>query len=210
VVSGVDQLPRYQRLVDGLVLPASVAGDVVLDFCNTRAGWGTSEPREYLVSYDHLAVWAREAELVGAEATKRLRRHARREPDAAARRLEEALSLRSDLYAALTDPRASSASNAVVAEARTARAATIFVRAANPGRRWRIPESGAGLALPMLELALAAAALLDSPRVSTIGRCPGHDCGWLFLDPRGRRRWCSMEVCGNRAKARRHAARARG
>ncbi|MGW5195753.1 CGNR zinc finger domain-containing protein, partial [Kribbella sp. NPDC004138] len=35
--------------------------------------------------------------------------------------------------------------------------------------------------------------------------CPS--CGWLFLDPRGRRRWCSMATCGNRAKVRAHAAR---
>ncbi|MGE5829869.1 MAG: CGNR zinc finger domain-containing protein [Micromonosporaceae bacterium] len=37
--------------------------------------------------------------------------------------------------------------------------------------------------------------------------CPGEICGWLFADPRGRRRWCSMAWCGNRAKARRYARR---
>jgi predicted RNA-binding Zn ribbon-like protein len=35
------------------------------------------------------------------------------------------------------------------------------------------------------------------------------DCGWVFADPSGRRRWCSMAWCGNRSKVRRHAARAR-
>ena len=39
--------------------------------------------------------------------------------------------------------------------------------------------------------------------------CPGDDCGWLFLDRSGRRRWCSMDSCGNRAKVRAHAARHR-
>src|SRR5699024_10403516 len=31
-------------------------------------------------------------------------------------------------------------------------------------------------------------------------------CTWLFLDPSPtrRRRWCSMAICGNRAKAQRH------
>jgi predicted RNA-binding Zn ribbon-like protein len=37
--------------------------------------------------------------------------------------------------------------------------------------------------------------------------CPGDSCGWLFLDPRGRRRWCIMATCGNRSKVRAHAAR---
>ncbi|GAA0912455.1 CGNR zinc finger domain-containing protein [Nonomuraea longicatena] len=42
-------------------------------------------------------------------------------------------------------------------------------------------------------------------------RCPDHDCAWVFWDgTRSRtRRWCSMRVCGNRAKARAHAERQR-
>ena len=41
-------------------------------------------------------------------------------------------------------------------------------------------------------------------------RHAAEDCGWLFLDTSrsGRRRWCSMQSCGNRAKARRFYARA--
>jgi len=37
--------------------------------------------------------------------------------------------------------------------------------------------------------------------------CPR--CGWLFVDTSrgGRRRWCSMQTCGNREKATRHRAR---
>jgi predicted RNA-binding Zn ribbon-like protein len=31
-----------------------------------------------------------------------------------------------------------------------------------------------------------------------------------FFDPTGRRRWCSMAGCGNRAKAKRHYARSAG
>jgi predicted RNA-binding Zn ribbon-like protein len=84
----------------------------------------------------------------------------------------------------------------------------VLLQDAPPGRRWVIPES-AGLDLPALELARAAGALLASTELETVGRCPGEGCGWLFLDTRGRRRWCTMAVCGNRAKARRHAARAR-
>jgi predicted RNA-binding Zn ribbon-like protein len=41
--------------------------------------------------------------------------------------------------------------------------------------------------------------------------CAGDGCILHFLDSSrsGRRQWCSMDVCGNRAKARRHYARAR-
>ncbi|MFC0627978.1 CGNR zinc finger domain-containing protein [Kribbella deserti] len=35
-------------------------------------------------------------------------------------------------------------------------------------------------------------------------QCPGDECGWVFWDSsaRANRRWCTMAVCGNRAKVR--------
>ena len=55
----------------------------------------------------------------------------------------------------------------------------------------------------------AAEDLLADPDRPTVRACPGEDCGWLFLDTRGRRRWCDMASCGNRAKVRAHAQRHR-
>jgi predicted RNA-binding Zn ribbon-like protein len=49
----------------------------------------------------------------------------------------------------------------------------------------------------------AVALLRDPARLARVRRCPGRGCGWLFLDASGRRRWCSMETCGSRAKMRR-------
>jgi predicted RNA-binding Zn ribbon-like protein len=46
--------------------------------------------------------------------------------------------------------------------------------------------------------------------LARVRRCPGRDCGWLFLDASGRRRWCSMTTCGSREKMRRMYARRRG
>lgn len=42
-------------------------------------------------------------------------------------------------------------------------------------------------------------------------QCANPECGWVILDrsPTGRRRWCEMKACGNRAKVRRFRARAR-
>ena len=41
--------------------------------------------------------------------------------------------------------------------------------------------------------------------------CASDTCRWIFYDASrtGRRRWCDMATCGNRAKAARHRARAR-
>jgi predicted RNA-binding Zn ribbon-like protein len=56
----------------------------------------------------------------------------------------------------------------------------------------------------------SAADLLTSKELERVGECAEHQrCGWLFLDVSRNhsRRWCSMELCGNRAKVRRHYQR---
>jgi predicted RNA-binding Zn ribbon-like protein len=53
----------------------------------------------------------------------------------------------------------------------------------------------------------AVALLADPARTVRLHRCPGRDCGWIFLDTSGRRRWCSMDSCGSREKMRRMYAR---
>lgn len=60
--------------------------------------------------------------------------------------------------------------------------------------------------------ARSALELLLSADRQALRVCPGERCGWIFLDrTRGRtRRWCRMETCGNRAKARAHYRRRRG
>jgi predicted RNA-binding Zn ribbon-like protein len=61
---------------------------------------------------------------------------------------------------------------------------------------------GASRALATLVAALAT--VLITGEVERIKRCPAEDCGWVFWDSTKNRsrRWCSMQVCGNRNKAR--------
>lgn len=83
-------------------------------------------------------------------------------------------------------------------------------------RRDRLVVEGAGLRVeagdarpPSLHAVVAQSAveLLLSRRVDRVRACPS--CGWLFVDTsrNGKRVWCDMAICGNRAKARRHRAR---
>ena len=55
-----------------------------------------------------------------------------------------------------------------------------------------------------------AQALADG-RPDRLRICSNDSCRWVFYDtsPTGRRRWCDMSTCGNRAKAARHRARRR-
>jgi predicted RNA-binding Zn ribbon-like protein len=71
-------------------------------------------------------------------------------------------------------------------------------------------KSGTALAL-LAPVLWSAGDLLAGPRLDRVRRCANPECGWLFLDDSraGKRRWCSMQSCGNRAKARRHYHRSR-
>ena len=74
-----------------------------------------------------------------------------------------------------------------------------------PARRWQTADS---LLLP---IAKSMAELVSDDDFSYIKACEGPTCTLLFLDrTHGRaRRWCSMAVCGNRAKQAAHRKRER-
>lgn len=70
-------------------------------------------------------------------------------------------------------------------------------------RRWRSPES---LLIPIGE---ALARVVVDEDFTDLKACEGQGCTLVFADrTRGRRRrWCSMGICGNRAKVSAHRSR---
>jgi predicted RNA-binding Zn ribbon-like protein len=70
-------------------------------------------------------------------------------------------------------------------------------------RRWRSPES---LLLPIGE---ALAKFVCEEDFADVKACEGHSCTLYFADHTRRRarRWCSMAICGNRAKQAAHRNR---
>jgi predicted RNA-binding Zn ribbon-like protein len=70
-------------------------------------------------------------------------------------------------------------------------------------RRWRSPES---LLLPIGE---ALAKFVCEEDFVDVKACEGHGCTLVFADHTRRRarRWCSMAICGNRAKQAAHRSR---
>ncbi|KPC94638.1 CGNR zinc finger domain-containing protein [Streptomyces albus] len=80
------------------------------------------------------------------------------------------------------------------------------------------PQGEAGLhpapgltGLPALTARLAAgvAAAAADGTWQRLKACEAHTCQWVYYDrsPAGRSRWCSMAVCGSRAKMRTYRAR---
>ena len=70
-------------------------------------------------------------------------------------------------------------------------------------RRWQSPEA---LLLPIGE---ALARFVCEEDFANVKSCPGHSCTLVFADRTRRRarRWCSMAICGNRAKQAAHRKR---
>jgi hypothetical protein len=77
------------------------------------------------------------------------------------------------------------------------------------------PDGGTTFVAPTAPAALSTLArdavdLFGGPLARRIRVCAAENCGLLLVDTSraGRRRWCSMELCGNRAKIRAHRSRA--
>ncbi|MFJ2089069.1 ABATE domain-containing protein [Streptomyces sp. NPDC087901] len=59
-------------------------------------------------------------------------------------------------------------------------------------------------------LAEEVAELLADPALARIRECEAEDCTMLFVPAHPRRRWCSAERCGNRARVARYYRRHKG
>jgi predicted RNA-binding Zn ribbon-like protein len=184
------------HLVAGHPLPDHVAGHPALELCNTKALWGLPTEKEYLTSFAVAALWAREHALVTAGELRMLRT----EPAAGQRiALGRLRSLRSALFHAVTSDAPLSDVHGFVARA-------VSRASYDRSGRLQVPYSTNVITD---RCALEAHRLLEDYGPDAVGLCASAACGWVFLDPRHRRRWCTMAVCGNRAKVRRHAERLR-
>lgn len=165
-------------------------GALSLDFVNT-AGWHLSDvPNDHLTDAGTLREWARDAGIAVGQVPP----------------LRRVVTVREALYRVFTSRiagRAPEPDDLRVVNRTLARAmAAATLIADGPDLRWEWPGSPPELVL--WAVVRDAAELLTSPRAGQIRMCGNDPCGWLFLDPRGRRRWCSMRGCGNRVKANRY------
>jgi putative endopeptidase len=190
-------------------------GALCLDFANS---WGDRRRPESdrLDGYPALLDFARAAGLLDRAAAARLARRARGEPAAAARAFDEARRLREALYRVFSAQahgrRVAAADLDAVNHALHEALPHLRVTRRGGGYAWDWRRGGGEpLDAPLRPIARSAAELLTSADVARVRECDGATCTWLFLDSsRNRsRRWCSMESCGNRAKARRHYHRQR-
>ena len=184
-------------------MPKRIGGHAALDLCNTWAGWG--EPwnprREWIPDYQSFVVWSLYADLIDRSGSARVLRESRRHPEEARAVVRNAHKLRRAVYRSALDPSDLRSFGVVATFARRAAAESDFVAGPDGIARW-VVRPASGLKLPLLASARAAAEFLSSSDRLRVDRCPGDDCGWLFINRSGRRKWCDMTSCGNRAKVR--------
>lgn len=185
-----------------------VGGHPCLDLVNTRGGPTKDRDLDRLTDYDVALAWAQGTGLITAGEATELARASETQQRAALTRLRR---FRDSLYTVLTgmvEQRVPEPApwKAVQDTLRKAHAKAILWPD-GPRLQWLVPVKGAGLDTPRLRAALAAQDLLTGEEVTRIRSC--ERCSWLYIDrSRGKpRRWCSMAICGNRAKAERHYRR---
>ncbi len=191
-----------------------LGGRACLDFVNTVDPRIGKNRRDFLRGYGDLIAWGRFAGIVTPAEGKRLHALSEQHPQQAARAFRKCTTLRELLYgifgtvATGEQPQAADLHTLRTIYADALRHAEL--RPSSNGFAWHWPEDADSLERIGWLLAQSAIELLASPQIGRVKICASPEgCGWLFLDTskNGSRRWCSMEVCGSRAKMRRLYAR---
>jgi predicted RNA-binding Zn ribbon-like protein len=193
-----------------------IADDLALDFANTESGRGSPSHQNHLREAANVVEWLRHAKVLRDEEADWLKRRVSERADLAAELLVRAIELRVAIQSiGVALGRAAKPPEAALAGLSALHARCVAEAQLAPGVsscRWLWSVRAAPVEAALGPIALAAVRLFTEGDFHRIRECGGHACGWLFYDrsKNNRRRWCEMEVCGNRAKQRRLAARRRG
>jgi len=201
-----------------------VADAPALDFVNSRA-MPSGEIVDWLQSGEDFLAWLEEAKLVPADVIAEMQKRSRQEEvDAVARKARSLRDwFRGFVVAHMGRPLTSEAAseiqtlNRILAEDRQFH--EVVAQPGAPHRRdgesgplsWRLRRSWRGPESLLLPIAETIGEFVCTADFSRVKPCEGSHCTILFLDQTrsSARRWCSMAVCGNRAKQATHRARAK-
>ena len=192
-----------------------IADDLALDFANTESGRGFPSHEDHLREAANVVDWLRHAKALPNEDADWLWKRVSERADLAGDLLTTSVGLRAAIHAiGATLERRARPPEAALASLSALHARFVAKAVLAPGAlacRWRWSLRASPVEGALGPIALEAVRLFTEGDFHRIRECGGHACGWLFYDrsKNNRRRWCEMEVCGNRAKQRRLAARRR-
>jgi len=185
-----------------------VAERLWLDFVNSELGLRRSDA---LRDFEMMVHWLEAASVLDGERAAGIRRRAQQQPAGASAALVDARRVRTALRnLAERGPVSDQVRSDGLLEinrvlGRSAGTRRVDIRSDGSFVRSFVPvgDAFAGLVIPVVE---SAADALILGELSRVRRCADARCGRVFFDntKNGRRRWCDMATCGNRAKAARH------
>ncbi len=185
-----------------------LAGSLCLDFANTANWHKSDQPIELLTSYTDLIDWSRHAGILNEQESDLLLNESDVRPVDAETVRAQAVELREAIYRIFTsiasDDRPDVDDLELLNGALGPALANARIVEGQDGFTWDWAGDELSLDRMLWPVARSAAELLASAQLNRARQCADEKCGWLFLDmSRNRsRRWCSMEYCGNRNKAR--------
>jgi predicted RNA-binding Zn ribbon-like protein len=184
-----------------------------LDFVNCEHGLRRFDA---LRDFDTLVRWLEAALVLDGERASGIRRRAQQQPAGAsaalvdARRVRTALRVLAERGPLSERSRAEGLLEINRVLGRSAGTRRVELRPDGSFIRTFVPvgDAFAGLVIPVVE---SAADALILGELSRVRRCADPRCHRVFFDntKNGRRRWCDMATCGNRAKAARHREKLR-
>ena len=188
--------------------------DATFDFLNTL-DHDDGFIREHLENLDDALNWFVDRGVIHREGADRARAQVTSQPAAADRDLNRVRAVRQalrEVAEAIAEHRVPSAGALDVVN-RALRARQIIELVASPdGCSVDHRHVGDPVDDALARLAEPLVTELTAGHPERIRICASDTCEWVFYDTSrtGRRRWCDMATCGNRAKAARHRARAKG
>jgi predicted RNA-binding Zn ribbon-like protein len=188
--------------------------EATLDFLNTL-DLETGFPLEKLPSLEDALTWFVARGVIHREGADRARAKVVTQPEAAAKDLDRVHAVRDalrEVAEAIAERRAPRASALTTVNRALHARQVIELVPAPDGVHVDHRHVGDPIDDALAHLADPLVTELTGGHPERIRVCASDTCGWIFYDASrtARRRWCDMSTCGNRAKAARHRARAKG
>jgi predicted RNA-binding Zn ribbon-like protein len=186
-------------------------GCLVFDFTNTINSRRSTSAYEYLNQYQDLLAWAVKVGMIMDDERALLALEAEENAERAEGEYLRVMRTREVLYALFSMIAAGSAPDKAVVEAFNTelsgalRSVQLTIGKHIATVQFRSDQSSLGK--PLNAILKSAYDVLMTESFTRMKECPS--CGWLFLDKtkNGKRRWCNMDVCGSKDKAKRYYQR---
>ena len=179
-----------------------IGGGLCLDFANTLYGHADAI-HEYLFDYRDLVLWSRHAGILSSQKAEMLLSKGDQAPAESEAVFHSAIQLRETIFRIF----ASLAHDEIPQETDIYKLHQVWLENQSHSKLVRTNDGfaikwkeGDAFDLMLWPITHSAVELLTSDGLKRLKQC--GRCDWLFLDRsrNGRRRWCSMDACGNRIK----------